>query len=46
MINVFKIIMIIISFILILKAIEKEDFDYLFDGTLIGLLGILIKPII
>mgnify|MGYP003291582606 CR=1 FL=1 len=45
MIYLIKLILIICSFILILKAIIKEDFNYLYDAILIGLLGILIKPI-
>jgi hypothetical protein len=44
MIYLIKSILIICSFILILKAIIKEDFNYLYDGTLFGLFGILIKP--
>lgn len=50
MINIVKTILIIWSIILIYKAIAENDteiaYDHLYDGTLIGLLGILIKPII
>jgi hypothetical protein len=45
MIYTIKTILFIWSIHKLYKAITKEDFDYLFDGTFIGLLGILIKPI-
>lgn len=45
MIYIIKIILIILSISKIYKAIINEDFNCLYDGTLFGLLGFLIKPI-
>jgi hypothetical protein len=45
MIYIIKTILIILSINKTYKAIVNEDFNYLYDGTIIGLLGILIKPI-
>lgn len=45
MIYVLKTILIIGSIVLICKAATNEDFNYLYDGILLGLFGILIKPI-
>lgn len=42
---IIKTILIILSMSKIYRAIINEDFNCLYDGTLFGLFGILIKPI-